>query len=882
MSLSRTPSGKLLPSPTPDTSAPPASPSDGTKITTSTKNTSVSTASIDYAKETIATDGVTPDTPKATTSTTSSTSSSASDTQNKRTERTKIRIRERSISNPVLIRPVPSSSDTATTTPTAPTGTTEGKKSSLSSDKSGQPMPSTPPRLVKKGSQPILNVLTPEQQLASDLADLVYKVMLRKQRKSGTPGKLDDVIPSKDLTLNLQRHVGTSPDATTRIGGIMQKLFLADLKKSDAWKIASDLTRKIKTDFFWGQDESSNVSEQKKKERLATLRVFAANFAGAFFNVSGNDQRHRLPASLVFFLEAADHRLMRQQFAGDSSTRPDHAEFMQKRKALQEELLLNAFLNPAVLAEFFPARGAMESDTAASHLIESLHDAFLVSVNAFLSESVRHAPADVANKLQQWRIAQLTHKPESETKAKKNDAKTGKDTRKSPLTRELRSSPNKQQRAELRLQLQKTTKRLFPHSFTTDMLAVIKSYNNERAASGSRFDQLAVLKDWLQIISTLDVSHPVIRALRNLIDETVELAHQQDELTAEMVEIDVLTKLQEIESQGLPLKPERAQPLPEPDSLAIASTPQRSMKTSPLSTSTAVTPPKAPVRSSPVSPSSARVSGHQRSRTADVAMPVKGAVATTVATELTAEERQALIQAYPALLMDAVRQVASRHADNPVAALKGAGRHKFFIPLAALPQALRNKVPSTKIAGTEDYAVSHAELLKLLVLDQVQSSEGGRKFAAKRLEALKASTKVPTLQQQQAAPDPDRVKRELKAMFAPHGTAAVSATFAGGWQQAGLPVELLGLWQTFDHMLLDWATTELKLAADAIDEIRSMLGFDLIVTRLIYPLALGANDAQPSLAAIRFADAVREAMLKQWPALFNDLKRLQKSATKDQ
>lgn len=884
MSLSRTSSATLLPSPTSDTLAPSASPADSKRNTNNTKNTNINTASIDYAEETIAADDVTPDTPMATTSTSSTTgsaSSPSSGTQNKHTQRAKIRMRERSISNPVLIRPVPSSSDTAATTPAAPSGTPEGKKSSLSSDKPGQPTPSTPPRLVKKGSQPVLNVLTPEQQLASDLADLVGKVMLRRQRKSGKP---DDAIPLKDLTLSLQRHVGTSPDATTSIGGMMQKLFLADLKKSDAWGIATDLAKKIKIAFFWARDESSDIGEQKKKESLAMLRVLAANFAGAFFNVSGNEQRHRLPASLVFFLEAVDHRLMCQQFAGDSSSRPDHSEFMQKRKALQEELLLKAFLVPAVLTEFFPARGVMESDAAGSHLIESLHDAFLVSVNAFLSESVRHAPADVANNLQQWRIAQLTHKPESETKTKKSEVRSDKTARKSPLTRELRSSPNRQQRAELRLQLQKTSKRLSPQSFTADMLKAIKSYNNERAASGSRFDQLAVLKGWHQIISAIDASHPVIRALRNLIDETVELARQQDELTADLVEIDVLTKLKEIESQGRPLKPEIEQRLPESDSRAITSTPPRSATTSPLSTSTKVTTPRVPVRSSPVSPSSARASGHQRSRTADVTEPVTIVVTSEVVTALTTEERQALIGAYPALLMGSVRQVVSRHIDNPVAALKDASKNKFFILLNDFPRALQVKIPSAeiKIAGKKQYAISHAELLKLLALESVQSSEFGKNLAEKRSAALNAPTKTLILQKQTSAEALDDIKRELKATIAPHGTAVVSATFAGGWQHAGLPAGLLDLWQAFDLMLLDWATKELKLARSAIDEICSMLGFDLIVTRLIYPLALGVNDAKPSLAAIRFADAVREAMLKQWPALFNDFKRLQKSATKDQ
>jgi hypothetical protein len=54
---------------------------------------------------------------------------------------------------------------------------------------------------------------------------------------------------------------------------------------------------------------------------------------------------------------------------------------------------------------------------------------------------------------------------------------------------------------------------------------------------------------------------------------------------------------------------------------------------------------------------------------------------------------------------------------------------------------------------------------------------------------------------------------------------------------------------------------------------RSALGFDLIVTRLIYPVCIGVDGDRPSLTETSFADAVRQSTLTSWDVFFQQFKK---------
>ena len=132
--------------------------------------------------------------------------------------RQKLTARQRSISNPVIIRPSAPTNDTSIPT---------NDHSSLAK------MQSNP---MKTAPKP----LTTEQQLASDLADLLEKTRLHKQIR------LDDEISLNQATINLQRHYGKQVDVKVRVDALITNLFGNDVKKSEAWDIAKQIIIKIK------------------------------------------------------------------------------------------------------------------------------------------------------------------------------------------------------------------------------------------------------------------------------------------------------------------------------------------------------------------------------------------------------------------------------------------------------------------------------------------------------------------------------------------------------------------------------------------------------------------------------------------------------------
>ena len=131
--------------------------------------------------------------------------------------RQKLTARQRSISNPVIIRPSAPTNDTSIPT---------NDHSSLAK------MQSKPMKIAPKP-------LTTEQQLASDLADLLEKTRLHKQIR------LDDEISLSQATINLQRHYGKQADVKVRVDTLITNLFGNDVKKSAAWDIAKQIIVKI-------------------------------------------------------------------------------------------------------------------------------------------------------------------------------------------------------------------------------------------------------------------------------------------------------------------------------------------------------------------------------------------------------------------------------------------------------------------------------------------------------------------------------------------------------------------------------------------------------------------------------------------------------------
>jgi len=65
------------------------------------------------------------------------------------------------------------------------------------------------PKLTDKSPKAKTKVLTLQQQLASDLADLMEKVLLRKK------GRLDDLVDLNQATIKFARKSATNPKNST-------------------------------------------------------------------------------------------------------------------------------------------------------------------------------------------------------------------------------------------------------------------------------------------------------------------------------------------------------------------------------------------------------------------------------------------------------------------------------------------------------------------------------------------------------------------------------------------------------------------------------------------------------------------------------------------
>lgn len=292
--------------------------------------------------------------------------------------RTKLTKRERSVSSPLIVRPVFDS-----VSPTSSSAQTPGSPSV------DAVLPMSTPRLRTKKPNPVRKSLTPEQRLANDLADLVDKKL------SSAHGRADDELDVNQLPKTLQSAAGKPSRATVRIADLMLNVFSQDMKESGGWELASQIMVSIRRTYFRGRDESSVLDPREEKEATDTLAALAGVLAGAFFNVSGSD-RNRLPDSLRHFLHEVDHRQIRRLLSGQGGIRLSHEKFMQARKDCLATAMLDAFLIPLLMKEFSLTSQTIESAAAASHIIHALHTAFAESAPTLLATSLASPPDDIA------------------------------------------------------------------------------------------------------------------------------------------------------------------------------------------------------------------------------------------------------------------------------------------------------------------------------------------------------------------------------------------------------------------------------------------------------------------------------------------------------
>lgn len=784
--------------------------------------------------------------------------------------RQKLTKRERSVSSPVIQRPLllPSSSNPVST------------KTEIASS----------PRLQSKRSEVTPKVLTPQQQLASDLADLIEKVLLRKK------GRLDDEIDMSQATLTLQRQFDKTPNSKLFIENMTLNMFSDDLKKTEAWSIAQKIIASIRINYFKGQDFSGEIDPIKKNEVTGMLSLLASSFAGAFFNISGTASTNRLPESLMFFLKDIDCRHIRILLSDDKGIALSENEFLRSRRDCMAKVLIDAFLVPLVQKEFFAIRGALSTDKVVGQIVSALHSAFAISAPEILSQSLKSAPDDILDLEKKRRTTQFKPRRNHLEKSPGNGEK-GQKKSISPGRSILAgaTSPSRQRRSELSKLLKNLVEELARENaqLTPAMLVKIKSFNNDFALSKQPLSKAFLYQAWFfavegdedekggndksknETLGSAQVHATALKVLKRIVDEAVEIENEKSMLTKEMLEIELFTKLTEIEKSGKPINLERAMRLSRDVPLPTISMSTSSPKTPPT-TSSSTTPITSSVSSTPKSTTDVRLQQHRRVRTADVS-PIKFG---DDPERLTEKERGALITAYPDLILGGIQKAAYKKIEtgfvlrnDPIREIIAAGRDKFPIPLDKLTRVLREKIKTLNAIPGDATTISHADLLKTLMLEEFKFSSSGKMLLSSRQKALGSagpSQKPNPLDDQ---PKQKAEKTRLLTFFNEPAEQITTSLFNEDLSQSGFPQSLMTLWRSFDQKLVDWAKNDLQGSAEDLDKLRSTLGFDLIVTRLVYPLCIGIGDANPSLAATSFADAVRQSTLKKWDLFFQAFKQ---------
>jgi hypothetical protein len=770
--------------------------------------------------------------------------------------RQKLTQRERSVSSPIIHRPLP---------PSPP---------SSSNPDSTQPEISSSPKLKDKKSEAPPRTLTADQQLASDFADLAEKVLLRK------PGRIDDQIDLSQATVNLQRQFDKKTDSKVLIEQMTIQMYGDDLKKLEAWKIAQDIIIKIRVNYFKGQDFSNELDPVIQKEVTGMLSLLAASFAGVFFNISGKDSTIRLPESLMFFLKEIDYRQIRILLSDGKGIAMSQENFLRLRRDWMAKVLIDTFLVPLVQKEFFSARGALATDHVVSQIISALHSAFAISAPAILSDSLKSAPADVQNLVKKRRTTHFKPRIDATDKSAKNDQSAQQksiSTYRPTLVEN--TSPSRHRRSELSKLLKKLIGDLKKENaeFTPAMLSKIKSFNNDFALSKNPISEAFLYQKWLDIASNDDGNSPVLKPLNSIVVYTAEIEKEKSFLDSELLEITILSKLTEIEKSGKPLQPERARRLSSDMPLNPITTMTPAPQSTPIKgSSTQSTPSSTSSTSSPKSSRPQQIYQHRRVRTADIS-PVKFSEDTK---RLTEKERGALITTYPDLILGGVQKAAYKKIEtglvlrnDPVREIIAAGRDKFPIPLDQLTKVLREKIKTLNSLPDDETTISHADLLKTLMLEEFKFSSSGKMLLSSRQKALESAgpSQKPNLLDDQLIVKAEKTR--LLTLFKKPAEQITANLFNEDLSTSGFPKSLITLWKSFDQKLVEWARATLQVSAEDLEKLRSTLGFDLIVTRLIYPMCIGIGNTEPTLAATSFADAVRQSTLQTWDAFFQAVKK---------
>jgi hypothetical protein len=222
------------------------------------------------------------------------------------------------------------------------------------------------------------------------------------------------------------------------------------------------------------------------------------------------------------------------------------------------------------------------------------------------------------------------------------------------------------------------------------------------------------------------------------------------------------------------------------------------------------------------------------------------------------------------------------------AKINALGRTDGKVPLSALPQTLLD----LKISADKQDKVELNGLLRSMLANHLAQSDAGKTIKTMQVTVLHANPKMAAIHFDDmiALDDPDaetELRQEMATTVRAQAEACVDVTFGPSRKlsECRLPQDLLNFWKMIDARLVREAAKNPALSKEQVLKARSNLGFDLLITRQLYPFALKpapesaatetkqgkvtANMALPVLATV-FATTMSDAFLQAWPAFCAD------------
>lgn len=215
-------------------------------------------------------------------------------------------------------------------------------------------------------------------------------------------------------------------------------------------------------------------------------------------------------------------------------------------------------------------------------------------------------------------------------------------------------------------------------------------------------------------------------------------------------------------------------------------------------------------------------------------------------------------------------------AKNPVltkATINQLGRFETLIPIDKLSPDLRSRIHDD---GSEK--ISHAKLIKAIFLPLLTDSEVGKTLLTMRrvvMEQYEGDSLTLVDREMREAEDPGFKSRLLMNIEA-QGQACANIALglkAPTLAASKLPPELIAFWKAMDAELCSWAQKNVALAAVDLNHARANLGFDLLFTRLLLPIASGPKEDASLAIPSMFFDSVKRALLASWPMFVVDFVR---------